>query len=126
MKNTPLINELRTETLNHKIQWKTINDPNVKLMINGTPLAEQYQHINPNNSYFGVYKNQTYVLLYGEILDLFSNSLHSQIFLNTVINIEDNQSLKTVEDVSQKELFELKALIEMGYPLSSVPNLSTL
>ncbi|MGT2961112.1 hypothetical protein [Streptococcus caballi] len=79
---TNLIDELCELTVKHQLNWTTIDN----LIIHGQPYSERFQHILTNKSFFTSYKDQTIIVLYGEVRDFINQRTVANFFLQTYTN----------------------------------------
>ncbi len=100
---TNIIDSLVNLTLEHEIEWNTID----KLIVNGEPYIH-FQHILINQSYFTKYNNKIFVILYGEALNWIDKSTIRQFFFQ---QIEDN--IITDIDAPMKDVVKLHTIIQI-------------
>ncbi|MCK1257227.1 hypothetical protein O8I67_05045 [Streptococcus uberis] len=74
-----LIEELCSLTIDHKLKWLTIDN----LIIDGHAYSENFQHIIAEKSYFTSFKNQTIIILYGEVRDFINQRTVSNFFIQS-------------------------------------------
>ncbi|MVX58202.1 hypothetical protein E5983_00745 [Streptococcus danieliae] len=99
-----IIDSLVNLTLDHEIEWNTID----KLIVNGEPYVH-FRHILIDQSYFTKYNDKTFVILYGEALNWIDQSTIRQFFFQ---QIEDNAI--TDIDFPIKDIVKLHTIIQIA------------
>ncbi|MGT2834054.1 hypothetical protein ACVRZC_01690 [Streptococcus hyointestinalis] len=99
---TPSIDQLCQETLAGHLKWDTIDN----LIVNNAPYSLQFQHILPDKSFFTTIESETIIVLYGEVRDIFRDSIKKGYYIQTLVdnNIED-------VDIPEVDVVKLHTLI---------------